>query len=216
MAERKTEYERVADEIRAALLSGDVPAGTPLPQRQMAERFSANAIAVREAFRTLEHEGLITIEPKWGARVIEITDEHVRGMYLVREGLERIAAREAAMRVTPAEGERLLEAAKRCDAAHTIESAATEHERAEAHLAVHDSIVAVTGVAALHDSIRRAHLYSMFVAVARHTRKEPDPERWHERLVKPIILRDPVAAEEAMRLHIAHGLETELRSRRVD
>ena len=216
MAERKTEYERVADEIRAALLSGDVPAGVPLPQRQMAERFSTNAIAVREAFRTLEHEGLITIEPKWGARVVEITDEHVRGMYLVREGLERIAAREAAVRITPGDGERLFEAARRCDAAHTTASSATESERAAAHLAVHDSIVAVTGVKALQDSIRRAHLYSMFVAVARHTRKEPDPDRWHERLVTPIIERDPVAAEEAMRLHITHGLETELRSRRVE
>src|SRR5258707_6381288 len=56
-------HEAVADQIRQAIFSGLVTPGPQLPPgREMAERFQTSRVALREALRALEKEGMITIK----------------------------------------------------------------------------------------------------------------------------------------------------------
>src|SRR5258708_36555302 len=56
-------YEAVADQLRQAIFSGLLTTGHKLPpEREMAERFQTSRIALREALRALEKEGMITIK----------------------------------------------------------------------------------------------------------------------------------------------------------
>jgi GntR family transcriptional repressor for pyruvate dehydrogenase complex len=56
-------HEAVADQIRQAIFSGLLTTGHKLPpEREMAERFQTSRVALREALRALEKEGMITIK----------------------------------------------------------------------------------------------------------------------------------------------------------
>jgi GntR family transcriptional regulator, transcriptional repressor for pyruvate dehydrogenase complex len=60
---RRRLHEPVADQIRQAIFRGLIIAGHKLPpEREMAEHFQTSRVALREALRSLEKEGLITIK----------------------------------------------------------------------------------------------------------------------------------------------------------
>src|SRR5919199_6455529 len=57
----------IADQIRAAIVTGQLKAGTRLPpERTLAEQFEVSRVTVRDALRALEAMGLITV--RVGAR----------------------------------------------------------------------------------------------------------------------------------------------------
>ena len=89
----ETLIEKGYRNLKKAIISGEFCPGQSLPQRKTAERFGITTITAREIFRKLEHDGLIEIEPKWGASVTELGPEQIKGKYLVREALERMSAR---------------------------------------------------------------------------------------------------------------------------
>jgi GntR family transcriptional regulator, transcriptional repressor for pyruvate dehydrogenase complex len=56
-------HEPVAEQIRQAIFRGLIATGHKLPpEREMAEQFQTSRVALREALRALEKEGLITIK----------------------------------------------------------------------------------------------------------------------------------------------------------
>lgn len=60
---RRRLNEPVADQIRQAIFSGLILTGQKLPpEREMAENFQTSRVALREALRSLEKEGLITVK----------------------------------------------------------------------------------------------------------------------------------------------------------
>jgi GntR family transcriptional repressor for pyruvate dehydrogenase complex len=60
---RRRLHEPVADQIRQAIFKGLIVAGHKLPpEREMAEHFQTSRVALREALRSLEKEGLISIK----------------------------------------------------------------------------------------------------------------------------------------------------------
>ena len=75
MAIHQTEHQKTYERVRDAILAGELTPGERLPQRKLAERFQTTTTTIREVFRTLQSDGLILIEPKWGATVVEITPD---------------------------------------------------------------------------------------------------------------------------------------------
>lgn len=60
---RRRLHEPVADQIRQAIFGGLIVPGHKLPpERELAEHFQTSRVALREALRALEKEGLITIK----------------------------------------------------------------------------------------------------------------------------------------------------------
>jgi GntR family transcriptional regulator len=63
-------YQDVVDELRAAIVSGELPAGARLPsENQLAERFETSRPTVRRAVALLKAQGLVTTEQGRGAFV---------------------------------------------------------------------------------------------------------------------------------------------------
>ena len=64
--------DRIVEQIRAAILSGEVKPSDQLPpERELGKRFKASRIAVREALKSLEAAGLVVIKPGSGVFVAE-------------------------------------------------------------------------------------------------------------------------------------------------
>ena len=64
---RRRVSEAVSDNLRQAILSGKLLPGNKLPsEREMAAQYRTSRVALREALRTLENEGLIIIKRGFG------------------------------------------------------------------------------------------------------------------------------------------------------
>lgn len=81
--------------LRAVILNGDLPAGSPLVERRIADDMGISRAPVREALRTLEEEGLVVTIPYKGSYVNRITPETMDEILSLRTVLEGFAAERA-------------------------------------------------------------------------------------------------------------------------
>src|SRR5215510_6014614 len=86
--------------IREAILKGEMPAGTRLRVRDLAEQVGTSVMPVREAIRRLEEAGLAERSPHKGAVVKGLTLPELVHVYDVRRLLEVEAARLGAERIS--------------------------------------------------------------------------------------------------------------------
>ncbi len=80
--------ERACKLIRNEILDGKIDSGQRLTEELFARRFGISKSPIREAFNRLESEGLITIQPRRGAFVVDLTRRDVEEIYDLRELLE--------------------------------------------------------------------------------------------------------------------------------
>ncbi len=72
LIQKKAISESVAEQLRMAILRGEVAVGERLPpERQLAPRFGTNRNTLREAIRSLEAQGLVTVRQGDGVRVAD-------------------------------------------------------------------------------------------------------------------------------------------------
>lgn len=83
------------DELRRAIVEGELRPGDPLREERLAAELGVSRNTLREALRTLAHEGLVVHEANRGARVTAPTRASVRDIYLVRRTVEPPALRTA-------------------------------------------------------------------------------------------------------------------------
>ncbi len=95
--------DHVLDELRNAILAGDLPAGETLRQEDLAERLGVSRMPVREAIKRLHAEGLVEVLPSRRVRA-----EHAALLEAARAGDAETAARLTEEHVRGA-GARLLE-----------------------------------------------------------------------------------------------------------
>jgi DNA-binding GntR family transcriptional regulator len=90
--------EAVAAALREAILDGALTPGTWLREAEVAREMNVSRTPVRDAFRILASEGLVSINANQGAVVAQMTTEDVVELYVMRETLEMLAAKLAARR----------------------------------------------------------------------------------------------------------------------
>jgi DNA-binding GntR family transcriptional regulator len=83
-----TAAERAADVIRQNVFEGRFAPGTALPEAALAAALQVSRNTVREAFRTLTAEHLLTHEAHKGVLVRELTTVDVRDIYRLRRMFE--------------------------------------------------------------------------------------------------------------------------------
>lgn len=85
--------ERACKLIRSTILDGKIEGNQRLTEEFFARRFGISKSPIREAFNRLESEGLIKIQPRRGAFVVELTRRDVEEIYELRELLEPAVVR---------------------------------------------------------------------------------------------------------------------------
>ncbi len=208
MSGRKTESQKAYEAMRHAILSGRFRPGDRLPQRRLADEFGATTITIREAFRSLENEGLVAIEPKWGAMVVEITRERIFGRYVVREALEGMAARLASGHITPIIREELLSRAAQVDET-LVRDDVGPTDKARIHYELHERIAELSECDELRIQLRRLNLHTIILSNAFLLDWSDYTDEWHQTLIRVIAAGDPDEAEKMMRIHVRRGYEME-------
>ena len=106
-----TRVEAVTLQLREMIVNRQLPAGSRVPERDIAATLGVSRTPVRVALGILEAEGLVRGEPNKGFVINDFSIEDVLSGFDVRGSLEGLAARTAVERgISPA----VLEALKRC------------------------------------------------------------------------------------------------------
>jgi DNA-binding GntR family transcriptional regulator len=201
-ARPRSRSEKAYEVLRERLRNGEYPAGDVISEQGLAREFEMSRTPVREAVRTLAHEGLLKVLPNRGVVVTSPSVADIEETYAIREVLEGLASRLAATRVSGAglaRLEEILETAQeavvegdvddltRLDHEFHAEIARQSHnERLQAALAnLRDA-----------DALQR---YGQRDALHRGRYETSLSE--HRRILRAIKEHDAVAAEEAMREH---------------
>jgi DNA-binding GntR family transcriptional regulator len=92
-----------ADELRAAIVRGDLPPGAKIRQEATAAELGVSLIPMREALRTLAGEGIVTYQPQRGYFVSELPAKAIPQLYAARTLIEAEVERLAVPRLREAD-----------------------------------------------------------------------------------------------------------------
>lgn len=100
--EAETAARRVEREIRKAIVTLEIFPGSPLSEKDIADRYGVSRQPVREAFIALARAGLVEIHPRRGTFVVMIDADMMRQARFVRESIEVAVVRRACVTFDPA------------------------------------------------------------------------------------------------------------------
>ena len=203
IGERVSLRERVAESLRAALVSGRMAPGTTYSIPALAEQFGVSATPVREAMLDLVNEGIVAPVPNKGFRVVELTDEELDQVTELRRLLEVPTVRDLAGAMSSAAIKRLRGlAAAVHDAAQRGDVVAYVESDRELHLA----LLAEAGNPRLVEMVGRlrdqSRLYGLEQLAADGVLVDSAAE--HVRLIDALESGDRRAAEKVMAHHLDH------------
>lgn len=85
--------EVVHDRLRAAILRGEIAPGEELSQVRLAQTLGVSRTPLREAFRLLQHEGLVEARSNRSYRVTSFSAQDLEDLYVAFLPLEALAIR---------------------------------------------------------------------------------------------------------------------------
>ncbi len=91
-----TVSEQIAARVGDRILDGKMPPGARVGEQELADEFAVSRGPIRDALRILEREGLITLLPRRGAIVTELSASELRELLEIRGGLFEIVVRKVA------------------------------------------------------------------------------------------------------------------------
>jgi GntR family transcriptional regulator, rspAB operon transcriptional repressor len=87
--------DRAYQNIKFQIIRGNLRPGTRLLEEELAKAMSISRAPIREAFNKLEKEGFVTILPRKGAAVSNVTTEIIEDIFEIRETLELLAVKKS-------------------------------------------------------------------------------------------------------------------------
>jgi DNA-binding GntR family transcriptional regulator len=192
----------VRRQLEEEILAGSLPAGTPLLQRQIAQRLGVSREPVRQALRILENEGLLEARPRRSSVVAGVSMKTIVDVYEVRAQLDTlVAARAASDRSCHAE---LLPVLSQILARAQDTSITETSVFAQLDAAFHAAIYRASGNEFATDIFRRhatviRRVFSTIAASGWVDRSWPE----HSRIRDAIVAGDAEAAAEISRAHVA-------------
>ena len=205
LPDRQTLSEQVFNELKEAIIQGDLAQGSKITEDEIAKQYGISRGPLREAIRRLEGLRLLVRKPHAGVRVVTLTHAMMEEIYTVREALEGMSARLAATRMSDNEIDELRKLLAKHES--TIDqSQGKEYFQREGDLDFHFRIAQASNNQWLMDLLS-SELYQL-LRMCRH-RSSQTPERplralqEHKQITEAIANRDPELAELLMRRHIS-------------
>jgi DNA-binding GntR family transcriptional regulator len=99
--------QRAYAELKERILSGALPPGTLLSERQLARSLKMSKTPVHAALERLEGDGLVTVAAQQGIVVRAISPQEIADHFEIREALETFVVARLAGRLSPEQASRL-------------------------------------------------------------------------------------------------------------
>lgn len=199
-------YQEVAERLRQRIYAHELKPGAWIDEQVLTEQYGISRTPLREALKVLASEGLVTLKPRRGCYVTEISERDLDEIFAVMALLEGECAGQAATRADAADQDRcrrihdeLEAAAKRDDIDAFFEANQAFHRQLQV---IADNRWLTQVIEDLRKVIKLSRHHSLFSA----GRLEQSLAE-HRGILKALLARDADAAELAMRTHIESGRE---------
>jgi DNA-binding GntR family transcriptional regulator len=100
-------YQEVAERLRQRIFAHELLPGIRIDEQQLAVEYGISRTPLREALKVLAAEGLVTLRPRRGAFVTEISDQDLDEIFPLMAMLEGRCALEATRKARPEQIARL-------------------------------------------------------------------------------------------------------------
>jgi DNA-binding GntR family transcriptional regulator len=196
--------ERLIDELRRMIISGELRPRTRLSEYALAGSFGVSRTPVREALKQLQVEGLVEIVPRVGTFVAQPSRRQISELFTLKEVFEGFAARLVAQS-RPKESLERLHA--NLDASREAVDARDTQRSAELMGQFHNLIVEAAGNSKLMAHYRTlmnqlAYQRLVLTAAGQPGRLERSLGE-HARIIELLEAGDVDGAEFQMRSHVA-------------
>lgn len=199
-------HEEVAARLRTMVFERQLPPGAWIDELALANDWQISRTPLREALKVLAAEGLVTLVPRQGCRVTELSEDDADELFPVMALLEGRCAYEAVRKATPADLKalrRLHEVLERHAAARNIDG----YYRAN-----HEFHTRVQAIAANRWLDRATNDLRRFMRLLRGRQlnrpgRIEDSINEHRVLIAAIEQRDAVRAERVMHDHLMAQLD---------
>jgi len=203
---RRSLGDDVADQLREAILHGDLVGGQYLREEELARKLDVSRGPVRDAFVFLERDGLVRSTRHKGVTVVELTRRDLHEIYTLRSVLEPLAVDLVIDRLAEAE----LAGIEAALAEFTAEVSAgiTAHRAAQLDVEFHDAIYSAVRHERLYDAWSRLRMPAYWFMLSRNVaspRWRAETVSGHARIFDTIRAGDRDAAREAVGEHIRAG-----------
>ncbi len=198
---RSTLPEAAAERLRTLIIEGTLAPGARLNERELSEQLGVSRTPLREAFRILAGDGLLTQLPNRGAQVVALSAEDARHAFDVMGSLEGLAGELAVTRVTDADIETLRALQAEMEAAHAQRDLPAYYR---INRAIHDRLNAIAGNPILTHTYRtlNARLHALRFRSNLNTAKWNQAVAEHRDMIAALAARDGAALRDILVRHL--------------
>ncbi len=197
----------IFETLRRSIISGDIKPGERLMEVSLAEQMGVSRTPVREAIRRLEAEGLVTMIPRKGTHVSELSVKDIMDVLEVRTVLDQLATSLAAKHMQPAQ-------VKALEIIHKQYISNVEKDNMEGAIRkdveFHDVIYAASGnprLVAVASSLRE-HVYRFRVIYMKDNLIAENVLHEHEEILEALRNAQGAKASELAERHIKNQMES--------
>ncbi|WP_048306742.1 GntR family transcriptional regulator [Halomonas sp. PR-M31] len=199
--EKRYNAQQLKESLEDDILNGRLAPGGRLDPEELGRAFKVSRTPVREAIQQLVASGLVTVSPKKGTFVTQVSIEQLIEMFEVMAELEGMCGRLAARRILPEELSALQEALGRCEsAAQAGDPDEYYHENEIFHQCIysasHNDFLATEA----RQLKQRLSPYRRLQLQVRHRMLASLAE--HREIVKALEAGDALQAEQSLRGHV--------------
>jgi DNA-binding GntR family transcriptional regulator len=196
-----TRTQALREAIETKIATGALPPGTRLDESELSRQFGVSRTPLREALIQLASMGIVSIRPRRGAVVADVTPQRLLEMFEVMAELEAMCARLAARRMHAADQQELLAAHRACETAClAADPDDYYHKNERFHHAIYrasqSGFLAEQAIALQ----RRLRPYRRLQLRVRNRMSASFNE--HTQIIEALLRGDPDDAAEALRQHI--------------
>ena len=190
--------------IRARIVAGDYEPGARLKERDICSELAVSRTPVREALRQLAAEGLVTIEPRRGAVVTDISADEAHEIYSLGAVLESYAAKLAATRASAGDLEALSVLVGEMKATLSVMDQSARARYMTLDSQFHGEILRLAGSRHLTTVLKQTVRVPVLVKAFHHYSDDDLQQslNQHRAILAALRAREPDWAETAMRAHV--------------
>jgi DNA-binding GntR family transcriptional regulator len=206
--------DEIVQRLERAIMTGELSGGTLIREQKLARSLGVSRGPLREAIRRLEGRKLLQRTPNVGAKVLDLSTQDLREVWVIREALEGMASGLAAVSMTKDElaalDEIIHNEAKSLKAGKWSENYQEPNSKKDFH---HQIVLGSRNerlIQLITGDLRYILTVYRYKWMVGRQKRAQEAVREHRDIVAALKKRDPALAEKTMRQHIRNSMQSVL------
>jgi DNA-binding GntR family transcriptional regulator len=203
---RKTLHNELVTLVRNMIVAGELGPGSRIPESRLCDHFGVSRTPLREALKVLSAEGLVSLLPNKGARVVLVTRKELEEIAPVLGALAALAGELACVNARTDEIAQI-----RCMHTQMVERyrAGDKQSYSELNSSIHDAVFAAAGNKTLSETYNMLQmlLRSLYFVTPKAPPRWAEAVEDHEEMMTALEAKDCARFAAVARRHICHKMD---------